>query len=226
MQLRNLMARVALGLVLLAGALACRVTDEFIASSAPTPTRTRTPRPTFTPIPPPTQTFTPVPTVPPPPPTSAPAPTRTPTRRPATAVPRPPTAVPVVQPTAVPKPPASTYEWHVNPAGCEHAGGVFVKARVYGDKNNPDSGVEGMKVVLGDGAGSRFDIPPVTTSWDGTYSFTLSQDGTPPYKGTVYVWLIDSGGKRISDIGGPMVFNGLGPDAANPCWHGWVDFWR
>ncbi|MBI5029208.1 MAG: hypothetical protein HZB51_01675 [Chloroflexi bacterium] len=225
MQFRNLAARFALGLVLLSGALACRITDEFIASSAPTPTRTRTPRPTFTPIPLPTETFTPVPTVPPPP-TSAPVPTRTPTRRPATAVPRPPTAVPVVvQPTAVPGPTSSPYQWHANPPGCEHAGGVFVKARVYGDKNNPDSGMEGVKVVLGGKDGGRFDIPPVTTSWDGTYSFTLSADGAPPFKGTVYVWLIDGSGNRMSDIGGPINFNGLGPDNGG-CWHGWVDFWR
>jgi hypothetical protein len=82
-----------------------------------------------------------------------------------------------------------------------------------------------MRVVLGDGSGNRFDIPPVLTTWDGTYSFTLSSDGSPPFKGTIYVWLIDASGKRISDMGGPIVTNGLGPDAGG-CWHGWVDFWR
>jgi hypothetical protein len=115
--------------------------------------------------------------------------------------------------------------WHANQAGCEHAGGVYIKARVYDGHNSDSPGLEGVRVVLGDGSGNRFDIPEVTTTWDGTYSFTLSADGSPPFIGTIYVWLIDAGGKRISDIGGPIKTNGLGPDAGG-CWHGWVDFWR
>ena len=220
MPLKTWVSRIALGAIMLGGVLACQITDQFIAQTAPTPTRTRTPRPTFTPPPLPTQTNTPAPTVPP---TLPSAPTKTATRRPLpTATKRPATAVP--PPPVVAGPTASPYQWHVNPPGCEHAGGVFVKARVYADKNDPNSGAPDMLVVLGDGAGNRFDIPSVTTTYDGTYSFTLSADGAPPYKGTVYVWLIDSGGKRISDIGGPMVFDGAGPDVG--CWHGWVDFWR
>ena len=222
MQFKNWGTRVALGVLIVSGVLACRVSDTFIAQGA-TVTPTRTPRPTFTPIPPPTSTTAPLPTVPPtkPPPTSTVKPTSKPlpsaTRKPSTAIP----------PTAPPSGPTqSPYSWHANSPGCEHAGGVFVKARVYGDKNDPNSGVEGMTVVLGDGAGNRFDIPPRTTTYDGTYDFVLSPDGASPYTGTVYVWLIDSSGKRISDLGGPMVFNGLGPDAPNSCWHGWVDFWR
>jgi hypothetical protein len=217
MQFRPRGIRLALGFVFVVGALGCNLTDTFLAQTQPTPTRTRTVKPTFTPVPPPTATQ-------PPPPTAPPTATRVPptaTRRPATKPP--PTNPPPPPPPSGPT--KSPYEWRANPPGCEHAGGVFVKAKVYGDRNNPDSGLEGMRVVLGDGAGNRFDINPVTTTWDGTYSFTLSQDGQPPFKGTVYVWLIDAGGKRISEIGGPMVFNGLGPDAGG-CWHGWVDFWR
>ncbi len=218
MQMRQWGIRLALGLVFFIGALGCHLSDTFLAQATLTPTRTRTVKPTFTPIPSATATQ---------PPTAVPSPTKLPptaTRRPATKPP--PTKPPAPPPPPAPAgPTASPYEWHVNAPGCEHSGGVYVKARVYGDKNNPDSGMEGMRVVLGDGSGNRFDIPPVTTTWDGTYSFTLSPDGAPPFKGTVYVWLIDAGGKRISDIGGPMVFNGLGPDNGG-CWHGWVDFWR
>jgi len=218
MQFRHWGIRLALGFVFCVSALGCHLTDTFVAQATITPTRTRTVKPTFTPIPP---TSTPVP----PSPTALPSPPLKPTVRP---TPRPPTKPPPTKPPAPPPPSgptASPYEWHANPPGCEHSGGVFVKAKVYGDKNNPDSGLEGMRVVLGDGGGTRFDIPPVITTWDGTYSFTLSPDGSPPYKGTVFVWLIDAGGKRISDIGGPIIFNGLGPDAGG-CWHGWVDFWK
>ena len=225
MQLRNLVARLALGAIMLSGILACQITDQFLAQNVPTPTRTRTPRPTFTPAPLPTQTFTPVPTAPPVP-TNPPAPPPTPTRRPATAVPRTPTPVPVViKPTTVPGPTTSPYEWHVNPPGCEHSGQTHIKAKVYGDKNDPNSGIEGIKVALGGAGGDQY-VPPVTTQWDGTYVFILSDNGQPGRVGTWYVWLIDSSGKRISDMGGPINTNNLGPDDPKTCWHGWVDFWR
>jgi hypothetical protein len=220
MQMKLWSIRLALSASLFFGALGCHITDTFLAQATVAPTKTKTVKPTFTVVP--TATQTPIP------PTLAPTATTKPTLRP---TPRPPTKPPPTRPPA-PPPPApsgptvSPYSWHVNPPGCEHAGGVYVKARVYGDKNNPDSGLEGVLVVLGDGNGTRYDIPPYTTTWDGTYSFTLSADGAPPYKGTVFIWLIDSGGNRISDIGGPMVFNGLGADVPNSCWHGWVDFWR
>ncbi len=222
MQVKQWGMRLLLGAIVLTGALACQATSLFVAQATAVPTRT--PRPTFTPIPPPTATLQPTAVPPTPVPTTKPPTARPPTAKP--PAPKPPTAIPVAPPVAPPAPTTSPYVYHTNPPGCEHAGGVYVKARVYGDKNNPDSGVEGVQVVLGDGAGNRFDIPPVTTTYDGTYSFTLSADGAAPYKGSVYVWLIDSGGKRISDIGGPMVFNGLGPDSSNACWHGWVDFWK
>jgi len=221
MQFKNWGTRIALGVLIFSGALACRVSDTFIAQG-PTVTPTRTSRPTFTPIPPATQTTAPLPTVPPtnpPPPLSTVKPTSRPlpsaTKKPATSIP----------PTAPPAGPTqSPYSWHANPPGCEHAGGVFLKARVYGDKNDINSGVEGIKVVVGDKNATRFDIPPAITTYDGTYSFTFSADGAPPYKGTVYVWLIDNSGNRISDLGGPIVFDGVQSDAG--CWHGWVDFWR
>ena len=97
MQLKHWGARLALGALLFAGALACRTTDVFVAQATIVPTRTV--RPTFTPLPPPTRTPPPTATVPP-------SPTPTPTRRPTTRpTPRPPTPVPPPpQATQPPKP--------------------------------------------------------------------------------------------------------------------------
>jgi hypothetical protein len=221
MSLKNWGARLVLGVLFALPILACQTVDILVAQRQPTVTPTRTVRPTFTPIPP---TATPVP------PTLTPTPvppTRTPTRRPTlrpTA--RPPTAVPapvVIVPTG---PTASPYLYHANPAGCEHSGGTYIKARVYGDKNDPNSGVEGIKVALGGADGGVPYIDPVITTWDGTYTFVLSPDGQAGREGTWYIWLMDNSGKRISDVGGPVKTNTLGPDAAGACWHGWVDFWK
>lgn len=224
MHVKHWGARVALTVVFFAGALACRTSDVLnvaIARTA-TPTQTRTVRPTFTPIPP---TATPVPpTQPPPPPTATVRPTLRPTARP-TARPQP-TAPPAPPPAPPPGPTSSPYLYHVNPPGCEHSGITHIKAKVYGDKNDPNSGVEGIKVALGGADGANQYVPAVTTTWDGTYTFILSDTGQPGRTGTWYVWLIDSSGKRISDVGGPINTNNLGPDAPGTCWHGWVDFWK
>jgi hypothetical protein len=213
MQTKQWGIRLALGFVFCLGALGCHLTDTFLAQATVAPTRTRTVKPTYTPIPSSTPTLVP-------PPTAPPSPTLKPTVKPTV---RPPTAKP---PTAAPKPPppsgptVSPHEWHVNSPTCEHAGGVYVKDVVFGGHQPDSQGVEGMRVVLGDGSGNRFDVPPYTTTWDGTYSFTLSADGAPPFTGTVYIWLIDANGNRISDIGGPMKFDG------KDCWHGGVTFWK
>ncbi len=227
MQLKKWMVRITLGAILVLGILGCQITDQLIAqSSGPTPTRTRTPRPTFTPIPVSTDTPMPAPTAAP---TNTAAPTVKPTTRPVpSATRRPATAVPVVQPTAKPVvagPTTSPYQWHANPPGCEHSGLTSIKAKVYGDKNDPNSGLAGVKVAMGGPGGDQY-VPPVTTEWDGTYVFILSDNGQPGRVGTWYVWLIDDSGKRISDIGGPINTNNLGPDDPASCWHGWVDFWR
>jgi hypothetical protein len=218
MQMKQWGIRLALGFVFCLGALGCHLTDTFLAQATVAPTRTKTVKPTFTVIP--SLTATPIP--PTLTPTKVPSATLRPTLRPATKPP--PTKPPVVAPAPPSGPTASPYEWHVNAPGCEHSGGTYIKARVYGDKNNPDSGMEGMRVALGgpDGIGIW---DKVTTTWDGTYTFVLSPDGAPGRVGTWYVWLVDASDKRISDIGGPIKTNGLGPDAGG-CWHGWVDFWR
>ena len=213
MQMRQWGIRLALGFVLCIGALGCHLTDTFLAQATVAPTRTRTVKPTFTVIPSPTVTPIP-PTLTP---TKVPSATLRPTLRPATKPP--PTKPPAPPPPAPAGPTTSPYEWHVNAPGCEHAGGVYIKARVYDGHNADSPGREGMSVALG-GSDGQSIWDKVTTTWDGTYSFTLSGDGEPPHKGTFYVWLVDANGKRISDIGGPINIDG------GDCWHGWVDFWR
>ncbi|MBM3127853.1 MAG: hypothetical protein FJ009_04360 [Chloroflexi bacterium] len=65
----------------------------------------------------------------------------------------------------------------------------------------------------------------VKSEWDGFYTFTLSTPGQPANAGTYHIWLIE-GGRRVSDIGGPIRMNPVGPDAAGTCWAGSVDFYR
>jgi len=219
MQFRHWGIRLALGFVFCVSALGCHLTDTFVAQATITPTRTRTVKPTFTPIPP---TSTPVP----PSPTALPSPTLKPTVRP---TPRPPTKPPPTKPPAPPPPSgptASPYEWHVNPPGCEHSGLTYIKGAIYSNKNDPGSRTSGVRVALGAADGANQYVPPVTSDDNGEYTFILSDPGTPGRVGTWYVWIIDSNGRRISDIGGPMNTNNLAPDAPGTCWHGWVDFWK
>ena len=220
MQVNHWGIRLALGFVFCFGALGCHITDTFLAQATITPTRTRTVKPTFTPIPP-------SPTPVPPSPTAPPSLTRLPptaTRRPATKPP--PTLPPAPTQPRPPGPTTSPYEYHVNPPMCGHSGLTYIKARVYGNVNDPNSGVEGMRVALGGADGANQYVPPVITTWDGTYSFILSDPGQPGRVGTWYVWLVDANGKRISDIGGPINTNNLGPDDPKACWAGGVDFWK
>ena len=221
MQLKKLVARCALGAIMLSGILACQITDQLIAQ-APTPTRTRTRtlRPTFTPIPPPTETFTPVPTALP---TAAPLPTRTSTRRPLpTATKRPATAIPPPPPPQATQPPKPNYQYSAANYRCEHSGSSWLKGHVYSDKNDPNSAVPGIKVAFGGAGGDAYG----TTKADdnGDFAFTLTADGQGAKIGTFYIWLTDDSGNRISDMAGPIQINGLGPDAPNTCWAGWAYF--
>lgn len=220
--------RLVLGTVIFAGALACRTSEIFVSQSQVTVTPTRTPRPTFTPIP--QATDTPVPTntpLPPPPPTSAA--TLTPTKRPTTrpATPRPPTPIPqVIAPPPTAPPAAPKFQYAANPATCAHAGNQYIKGRVYDSSDPSANGVAGLTMALGGAGGSD---PWVTTrnEDDGFYTFTLAAPGTAMKPaGTYYIWVQDGSGKRISDVGGPVNINPVGPDAAGTCWAGSVDFWK
>ena len=214
MYLRKLKMFFVLVAVLSIGTLACQATDMFLAQVAPTPTRTRTPRPSITPIP----TDTPEPTA-----TATPAKTATPTPRPAT--PRPPTAKPpVVTPKpVVPQPTVSTMEFHVNPPTCAHSGNTRIVGIVYLNKNDPSQRYQQAIVALGPTDGSTI-YATVLSEWDGKYTFTLTDSGPKP--GNWGVWLVTPSHVRKSDIGGPINTNNLGPDDPKACWAGSVDFWK
>lgn len=225
MHLKKWGLRLVLGALIFAGALACRTSDIFVAQVTVTPTRT--PRPTFTPIPKATDTTVPTSTsLPPPPPTIAASATATkrPTLRPAT--PRPPTPIPQVVAPPPPPPPAAKFQYAANPPTCAHAGNQYIKGRVYDSSDSSANGVSGLMMALGGAGGTD---PWVTTrnEDDGFYTFTLAAPGSPAKPaGTYYIWIQDGSGKRISDVGGPININPLGPDAAGTCWAGSVDFWK
>lgn len=221
MQFKNWAARIALGILFFAGVLACRVTDELIAQG-PTVTPTRTPRPTFTPIPLPTQTTAPSPTAPPtnPPPTLKPPtlrPSPIPTKRPNTA--------PPPQPTSPAKPTTSPFQYAANPATCVHAGNQYIKGKVYDSKDPNANGVGGLKMAMGGADGNNAYVT-TPNEYDGFYTFTLTTSGSGAQAGTYYIWILDGSGRRISDVGGPINMNPVGPDAPGACWAGSVDFWR
>ncbi len=224
MRLTTRWVRLAFGAVFFAAMLACQTTDIVQVAQQPTATSTRTPRPTFTPLP--TQTLTPVPTATKPPPTRTP--TRRPTARPTTRVPtKPPPTQPPAQPPppAQPtQPPAPQFPYAANPPWCEHSGLTYIKGRIYDSANSDANGVGGVGVALGGGGGTDPWVR-IKSEDDGFYTFILSDPGQPAKNGTYHIWLTDSNG-RISDIGGPIVINGLAPDAPGSCWAGHVDFWR
>jgi hypothetical protein len=121
--------------------------------------------------------------------------------------------------------PAPSFEYAANPASCSHAGNQYVKGRVYDSKDPSANGVAGLKIGLGDSTGTNPWVT-ITNEGDGFYTFTLTGVGQAANRGTYYVWVMDGSGKRISDVGGPINMNPVGPDAAGTCWAGSVDFWR
>ena len=219
MNVKHWGARLVLGALLFAGALACRTADVFVAQATVTPTRT--PRPTFTPIPPPTATAVPPTPVPPTPVPPTRAPTRAPTRVP-TKPPTQPPPPPPPQPTAV----VAKMPYGTANISCAHSGNQYIKGRVYDSSAPSANGVPGLMMALGGGGGTD---PWQTTKNedDGFYTFTLAALGNPMLPaGTYHVWILDGSGKRISDVGGPININPLGPDAPGTCWAGAVDFYR
>jgi hypothetical protein len=110
------------------------------------------------------------------------------------------------------------------PKPCEHSGGVYIKGTVYLDKNDPNNRYVGAIVALGSPDGSTIWADPIKTDGMGEYTFTLSTPGAPPNKGSFGIWLVTPALVRKSDVGGPIVINGLGPDSPGACWAGFVDF--
>lgn len=207
----NFSARWLLGLVLLSGVLACRVTDTLIAQVQPTPTRTATRRPTFTPVPPPTETKPPpsptiAPSATPRPPTARPLPSRTPTRPPA---PPPPTAVPKPQ-----------FKYRLANQGCEHSGQTFIQGTIYDQSGGVINGV--TVVMSGAGPdGGWADKRESGTDGDGFYSMIVDAYGPAPGQKR-WVWVVE-GTTRVSPVA-EFTFNNLKPEAPGVCWRGWADF--
>jgi hypothetical protein len=226
MHLNKRWVRLVFGVALFAGVLACQTSDIMLVAQQATATSTRTPRPTFTPLP--TLTLTPMPTATQLPPAATRTPTKKPTARPATRVPTKPPAPPPAPPApAQPtQPPAPKFQYAANAAFCSHSGSTYIKGRVYDSSNSDANGVGGILVALGDASGTNPWVGPIPAFDDGYYSFTLTTDGGGAKVGTFYVWLLDGSKNRVSDIGGPIAVNGLGPDAPGSCWAGGVDFWR
>ncbi|MCL4394711.1 MAG: hypothetical protein M1482_07895 [Chloroflexi bacterium] len=208
MRLKHWVSRVALGLVLVAGALACRTTNVFLAEATKVPTRT--PRPTFTPMP--TETFTPVPTN-----TPLPTATKVPTRRP-TARPRP-TNTPVPPPTAIPQPTTPQYRYKSANKGCDHSGQTFIQGTIYDTSGNHVNGV--TVVMSGSSDGAIADKRESGTDGDGFYSMIVNAAGASPGQSR-WVWVVDNG-QRASDIV-QFDFNNLPDTNPSTCWRGFVDF--
>lgn len=207
MQVKHWGARLALGLFLFVGVLACRTTDTFLAQATPIPTRTV--RPTFTPLPPPTATPVPVP----PTATATLKPTVRPTLRP---TPRPPTAVPppppVVQPTTPP------YRYKSANKGCEHSGQTFIQGTVYSGSNP----IDGVRVVMsGVPDGGAADQQDSGTANPGMYSMIVEAGGAAPGQSR-WVWVVENG-KRASDIV-QFDFNNKSDADPTSCWRAFVDF--
>lgn len=208
MDLKHWGARLALGLVFVAGALACRTSDVFIAQATAIPTRT--PRPTFTPLPP--DTDTPVPT-----PTFPPSPTPSPTRRRATPRPRP-TNTPIPPPPPPPQPTTPQYRYKSANKGCEHSAQTFIQGTIYHGTDH----VNGVTVVMsGSPDGPIADKRDSGTDGDGFYSMIVNAGGASPGQSR-WVWVVENG-QRASDIV-QFDFNNLNENNPASCWRGFVDF--
>ncbi len=209
MQLNHRGTVLALALLVLAGALACRITDTFLAQATAVPTRT--PRPTFTPQP--TATPTTTPTLVPPTPTRTPTrrPTARPTRRPPTQPPAPP------PPTAVPQP---QYKYKSVNKGCEHSGQTFIQGTIY---DRGGGRINGVTVALS-GVGPDGEVVATRQSGedgDGFFSIIVNAYGASPGQKR-WLWIVE-GGKRVSDVV-EFQFNNLKPEEPGVCWRGFVDF--
>lgn len=206
---------ILLPVLLVAGAIACRTADMFVAQ-APTVTPTRTLRPTITPIP--TETTQPSPTA-----TTQPTSALTATRRPAT--PRPPTpkpAAPAPAPAPV-QPTVSSMEFHTNPTVCQTVGQAVIGGKVYLDKNNPNSAYAGAVVALGPPDASTVYAPYQKADGNGNYSFVLADPGIAK-PGNYGVWLVTPGGQRKSDIGIANLNDVTSGSSA--CSAAVIDFWK
>lgn len=212
----------------LAVMLACSIGTNAtqVSLNEPTSTRraTRSARATFTPRPQVTNTAIPEPTE-----QATEEPTQEPTPVPVTEAPPPtkkpaakPTNPPAPQPTNPPPPPQPTkspYKYSFIRSTCEHSGGVHIFVVVFSDYKNPSSQLAGARVIASYAPDSpAFGDTVGETNSDGVFDYVMSPDSAPPWKGTVYAWVVDRNNTRISEIGGPVELNGKHQDEPDTCW--------
>lgn len=226
---KRIVSMLLFGFAALAVMLACSVSglpfggvqaEPTVATRVARATRARatfTPRPlvTDTPIPEPTEEPTEQPTEEPSPVPVTVAPTKRPVQP--TARPVQPTNPP--QPTAPPQPTKSPYTYSFIKSTCEHSGGVHIFVVVYADYKNPNSQLAGVRVVASYAPDSpAFGDTVGVTNSDGAFDYVMSPDGSAPWTGTVFAWVVNKDNTRISEIGGPVQLNGKNEDAADTCW--------
>lgn len=206
--------------------MACGIGPLSFGSQAePTATRraTRVARATFTPRPESTETPIPEPTDEPQPteepqPTDAPPPTAVPVTEapPPTRAPAKPTDVPPPPATPVPQPTANPYRYGFVRHTCEHSGGSHVFVVVFSDYTNPNSQLAGARVIASYAPDSpAFGDTVGETDGEGKFDYVMAEPGL--WTGTVYAWVVNSNNERISEIGGPVELNDLGPDDPGTC---------
>lgn len=127
---------------------------------------------------------------------------------------------PILYPTLA----ISSYEFHVNPPACAHAGRTYIKGTVYLNRNDPSSRYAGAIVELGPPDASTV-YARLFSTYDGTYTFILGDEGVAK-SGYWGVWLVDPSERRKSDIGGPLLTNDLPESDPRSCWAGTIDFWK
>lgn len=142
---------------------------------------------------------------------------------PPTAVPPTPTPQPPAQPEAPPEPPKPQYKFNITAVSkcAPQEAGTWFEGRTY-INGNPTNGYKVVFSYAPDG-------PPVTDpiqsgphpgyeGWNtGYYSHIISAAG--PRAGSWYVWIVDDGGQRISEIAN---WNSTGP--GGDCNQASVDF--
>jgi len=138
-----------------------------------------------------------------------------------TAPPRPPTNTP--RPTTPPQPtntPAPTYYYRSANISCQpNCGITYIQGTVYEGQNR----VNGVIVRLSwqpDGQTVADYVTGTDPNKPGMYTFILEPSKTR--EGTWYVWVVDSSGKRISQIGN--INTTANCEGAGACQQGVIDF--
>jgi len=104
--------------------------------------------------------------------------------------------------------------------GCYHSGDKFIEGTVW-ESGAAKNGVTVRLSWAPDAAGAADYVTGTDPGRPGYYLHPRSKGET----GTLYVWVVDASGKRISEIGS-ITFNNEGADSPTACCRGVVDFVR